>query len=834
MKNFYKKILPFLLAIMLLIAVFPFTGITAYASYSVSYEDELFEAVEEIVNSEEEEEDEEEIEVDIDEEYLTPTDEDEGDDVIRLEKSIAITKCLRIPAGRPVTIDLNGYTLDRGLKTCQDIGSVIRVEPNAELIIKDSSHDNSGLITGGASWNGGGICNHGTLTIEGGTIRGNKSLHNTYGGGGGIFNGSYQGSKATLTIEGGVIEKNQSRNGAGIYNSDGTLIIKQGSYSVTELSQLKTYKTNVKITNNTATANGSGIYSSSVLKIQDSPSISGNQNDDDIYLSYGKKITITGKLADIPKIGVKAEGSDAVITSGYSSYQTEDPGSLFKSVTSGAVVRMTSASKGEVMLRTSTKTLLEVFSVRGVALKAANLTKREEFNTPQEAWNRLSDVATDTNAVHITLGSDWSHDNELAINSKKYVIVDLNGHYIKRTRNAKMKDNGGVFIVKEGATLTVNDSNPNSRGYDGIKGGVITGGASENTGGGITVEKNASLYMNGGTIYECVTNYRGGGICALDEAKLIILRNCSIYFCQTWDSTDDCPGGGIYAKKPSRFALENATIKDCYSEDNGGGFYYYGGYNGIFIVSGCKFIGNKCKDDGAAAYYSASEGGYFDKSMFSTNKAGDDGACVYAIKNGEKTYSAKKDEPVMIRECKMQYNECVDEGSAVFADREDLVFLSCEITENYAGDKGAVYLSHKAGSYGYDISVKGMMIVKDNTAKDSNHKDIVLENYGATNNYIYNAGLYNGSYISFSANESGKVKAIKNIDRYQLRYYHPEKGSLTFEKEKDVDATLVTASLFGTGSIIAVCVIAGVAALALVSAMIYKKKKGDAVCDEDE
>lgn len=811
----------FVLALLLVIGATPFTHVTAYAAYPVRDEKALFEAVDEIVISESAEED---------------VDEDNEDNIIQLAKNIVITKCLRIPAGKPVTIDLNGHTLDRGLKVCQDIGSVIRVEPGAELTIKDSSHDNSGVITGGASWNGGGICNHGTLTVEGGTIRDNKSLHNTYGGGGGIFNGSYQGSTATLTLQGGVIEKNQARNGAGIYNSDGTVIIKKGDYSVTELSQLKTYDTNVKITNNTATGNGSGIFSSSVLKMQDAPYISGNQNDDDIYLTYGKRITVTGKLGKTEITGIKAEGSNAIITSGYSSYQSEDPGALFKSADAGAILRMTAASNGEVMLRTGSKTLIEVYEGdKRTEKNASELKIREEYDTPQEAWNRVAAVATSKNRVEITLGSDWSHDDELTVNDDQYVVVDLNGHYIKRTRNATMKDNGGIFVIKSSATLTINDSNPTSRGYDGIKGGVITGGASENSGGGITVEKNGSLNMNGGTIYECVSNYKGGGICAKQGTKSIVLKNCTIYFCQTWDSTDECHGGGIYANTVEQFELDNITIKDCYSEDSGGGFYYYGGYNGAFIVNGCKLVGNKCKDNGGAAYYSASEGGFFDKCLFFTNKADDDGACIYAVKNDENTSSDKKDEPVIIQECRMLYNECGDEGSAVFVDREDLVFLNCEITDNKAGDKGAVYVSHKAGRYGYDISLKGLMTIKDNTAGDGNHKDIVLQNYGATNNYIYNAGLYPGSYISFGALESGKVKAIKNIDRYQITYYHPEQGTMRFEKEKDVEATLVTASFFSTGSAVAVSVGAAVLLLIAAAAIVHKKKrKGDAEDDDDE
>ena len=143
MREKTKKLILFMLALSIAAGMIPFNLLTAFATVSVKKETALFNAVKKIAES---------------------SDEDE-DGIIILTKDIAISECLRIPEGNPVTIDLNGHMINRGLTECQDIGSVIRVEPGAVLTIKDSSNDNSGSITGGASWNGGGICNHGTLTI---------------------------------------------------------------------------------------------------------------------------------------------------------------------------------------------------------------------------------------------------------------------------------------------------------------------------------------------------------------------------------------------------------------------------------------------------------------------------------------------------------------------------------------------------------------------------------------------------------------------------------------------------------------------------------------------
>ena len=126
------------------------------------------------------------------------------------------------------------------------------------------------------------------------------------------------------------------------------------------------------------------------------------------------------------------------------------------------------------------------------------------------------------------------------------------------------------------------------------------------------------------------------------------------------------------------------------------------------------------------------------------------------------------------------------------------------------------------------------MDVKDNKSGTASRSNIVLENYGATHNYIYSAGLYEGSYISFGVLESGKVKVIRNVDAYQLHYFHPEIGTLRFETEKTVDATLVTASLFGKGSFITIVAALGFVAAGVAVAVIYKKKKGAVKNDDDE
>lgn len=114
---------------------------------------------------------------------------------------------------RDVTIDLNGYTIDRNLNVQQD--NVFSVMTDGTLIIKDTSEGQNGKITGGwANEDYAGCINvsGGTLILESGNIVGNRS-NSTFtkrGGGVALF---YNG---TFIMRGGKISENKAGYGAGV------------------------------------------------------------------------------------------------------------------------------------------------------------------------------------------------------------------------------------------------------------------------------------------------------------------------------------------------------------------------------------------------------------------------------------------------------------------------------------------------------------------------------------------------------------------------------------------------------------------------------------------
>ena len=214
---------------------------------------------------------------------------------VKMTADIWLSSRLVIENGKEVTLDLNGHKLARSLKSAADDGNVIRVETGGTLTLKDGSGAGSGQITGGKAINGGGICNHGTLTLEGVTITDCYAS----GSGGGIYNApaTAGGTPATLTIKGGsVITNTCGDRGAGIFNYPGCPISMQGKVTVKQNWQ------------------------DGVDRI-----VAPQSN---LYLDGETFINVTGSLAG-SDIGVSIPQSGRTITSGYKANNPSVDGTAF-------------------------------------------------------------------------------------------------------------------------------------------------------------------------------------------------------------------------------------------------------------------------------------------------------------------------------------------------------------------------------------------------------------------------------------------------------------------------------------------------------------------------
>lgn len=522
---------------------------------------------------------------------------------------------LSVPANKTVTLDLNGYMINRGLESDIYMGFVIVVSATGTLIIDDSYngpfdsnhadriHDisggetiNGGLITGGKNirqtgynYNvGGGINNLGTLILNKGTIAGNSS--NEYGGGvyvakdynsysnpsssnssftmngGAILNNSSQLdgggiylSSGTFTMKGGTIGKNSSidENGGGIYHTSGTLSLTGGT-----------------IENNTCNANkyGGGIYrnTNDPFYISGSPIVRNNKKGDletgsinNLCLNYdnydNSKITVNGALSENAQIGIfikKTNLDSRVFTTGLSTYGVSE---RFSSDDSNYTI---TTNNGEAKIITNWLYLKDRFSAGG----------------------------------EITLDRDYISNNSeewLVVSSGKVVILDLNGYKIDR--NKKSAAASGSVIKVEG-TLTIKDTytgtdrvhpiTVDGKSVD-IVGGLITGGnSSGNYGGGIT--NAGTLILQSGTIAGNKAD-KGGGVFILQGKSFSMIGG---NICYNYASNS---GGGVYlhynSTTYSSFSMNGGTIKNNIAKSSGGGFYTSSEGN-TFEISGSPIITN--------------------------------------------------------------------------------------------------------------------------------------------------------------------------------------------------------------------------------------------------
>ena len=284
---------------------------------------------------------------------------------IQLTQDIALSDYLDIDNGLTVTLDLNGHTLSRSLYAADIDGHVIWIRKGGTLTIKDSSGDNSGKLTGGWAYNGGGInvSTNSTLYFQGGTITGckgavtggaicNKGTCHFEGGViddcwgqdcGGIHNFD---EDCTLTISGGEIKNCSSYGGGGGVVNYGTATISGGTFTgnhattrggaVWNDDEATLTITGGTFTGNQANLYGGGVFSYGSFNMSGNPVITGNatlnSSKENLYLDNNAVINVTGAFTEGASVGVTPYNISNVLTSGYNTYNSGTaPSTIFSS-----------------------------------------------------------------------------------------------------------------------------------------------------------------------------------------------------------------------------------------------------------------------------------------------------------------------------------------------------------------------------------------------------------------------------------------------------------------------------------------------------------------------
>lgn len=220
-----------------------------------------------------------------------------------------------------------------------------------------------------------------------------------------------------------------------------------------------------------------------------------------------------------------------------------------------------------------------------------------ETPTSVSTESELTTALGDTAVTSIQLKGNIDISNTLVVT--KDVTLDLNGHVLKMTGS-------GSVIKIESGTLTLVDSHPaaihkfvkntddlwmldESQGAEIVKGGVITGGIgrehsfssvygsiSENGGGGVFINQDASFVMEGGNIVGCsaVGEHNTAGGVLVARSASFVMKAGKIAGCTA------ARGGGVYvADRDGDYALGSFTM-------NGG------------TIEWCVAYGSAAYDDG--------------------------------------------------------------------------------------------------------------------------------------------------------------------------------------------------------------------------------------------
>ena len=449
------------------------------------------------------------------------------------------------------------------------------------------------------------------------------------------------------------------------------------------------------------------------------------------------------------------------------------------------------------------------------------MTETLNHGSVAEAWSDAMAKANNYTETVIIMGSDWEEDELLTVKENCHITLDLNGHYIHRKRNGEIIRSGEVIRVKEKAVFTLRDSNPRSKGFDGVPGGVITGGASTNYGGGVYIEDSAEFRMQGGTIYNCKSSYAGGGVC-VDGSSMntkFIMTGGRIYGCETVDSVDNCPGGGVYLYK-GVVDISNAKIDNCYSEYDGGAIY---SERGEVLLKNVLFAGNRARELGGAIYVAHDttklQATYLNAQgcIFSGNHSDQDGGAVFIRDN------PTENRATVFHDCKFRNNSAKQDGGAIYVDDDNVALSQCEIVGNIAeGSGGGVFVDCR-----YWVTLRGLTVIKDNiSGKSKGVADVALDKGVLGTARIMNGGLYNGSVV-YVGSTSGSTQRISEwISQYQARYFKSHDGNVVARESRTVQATMVSSgSIFSNGSLTAILILGGVGVVGIIILIIYKKKK---------
>ena len=444
-----------------------------------------------------------------------------------------------------------------------------------------------------------------------------------------------------------------------------------------------------------------------------------------------------------------------------------------------------------------------------------------------EAW---SAALTGTTVV---MDCDWYLTRPLVVLEGRSVTIMMNGHKIYR--GGYIADDGAVIRMDKNSTLTLDGSGAwttftfrkFAASYETTltSGGLVTGGYSRETAGGVYMQEGATLNLVQVAVSGNYTYEPGGAVemdgdnCALNMTDAIISYNKavsgSVMFGRgggVWAGGDNCSitmtrssisnneaefGGGVY----SGGTYTKLTMKDhSYIESNraidtpnstltkgyGGGVHF--NYTD-FTLEGdgtSSISGNVADKDGGGIYIdshaASTNKGSISDIILRKNTAEDGGGiyvdqenvtienCVFS-ENGS-TESGEGDQGgalyinndnTTVKGCTFTRNRCEDEGGAIYNNTDGTLIQDCTIENNTTGSEGGGIWT----SCYNDMKLSGKVVVRGNARTDGAADDVFLNsNTGNTVRAYLKGDVSAGSYVGIRTGIEGERVVVEDLSTY--------------------------------------------------------------------
>ena len=694
-------------------------------------------------------------------------------DTVLLLRNVETETALTVVSGRTITLDLQIFTIDRGLSgtAARNDGAVIIVDGGNLTLTGD------GTLTGGSGTTGGGVYvrNFGSFTLKNGIISGNNGSGvyvyrgdftmdggtisgNTRSYGGGVsVSGNMSSAPGIFTMKGGSIENNSADYGGAVsIGSSGMFIMEGGSIKnnsadyggafyvsdVQGTQQTAFTLRNGTISGNSAGENGGGLFIDyqGILRIEGG-TLTGNTNGsepDNIYLSaaYLDRNDYQGQknrliIADSPasgtQVGVTLEngtGNFAKAASG--SAISFDPADVFNSDKSAYGVGL--SGTGEAILGVP---VTVDFSIAPAGLAdapaAQDLISGETVTEP--AVTVPADYFFDGWYTDDTCGTKWNFDTDtvngnITLYAKLLTVwqwvqseLDAENENITLPGDAIAGPNDGPLTTKSGSGVIID-----------LNGHTIDRGLTEKEAvvNGNVITANGDLYLIGsGTITGGNNNRDGGGILMSSGSRdLTINPGVTIS-----GNKAAFRGGGIFFKADDGQLTFDGIVENNTAE-KGGGIY----------AEGITFTTNNNTSPAIIRNNSAVAGG---------------GIYIWFPENSYSHFELYNKQKLIITE-----NSATGFGGGIYIDsyygfKNDLCLT--EITKNYAARSGGgIYIENannltiKYATVSANTAEEGGGGVYINRANNSNI--IIGENTVIDSNFARSGsggGIYANDYNSF-------------------------------------------------------------------------------------